>query len=239
MPAFVRSSTRAVSLALCAFIQLIGCAESSREVPAVALRTSSLGSAEDGMATAGASADTQRHAGTGEEGDPCEVDADCVEDGACYDSICWIIPTADPNPCASTADCPRGWECDVTMRCVSETITGGLGSSCGEGSHCRAGFQCVDQICLDVVGEAGEYCLSDETCAAGLLCDQNKCAEPWEGLCVSDSECRDGLVCLARRCVSRSEGQLGAPCNSHFQCAAEFLCVDHACAPESGAGQAQ
>lgn len=214
-------------LAACMLFCAAACADSPNNRSAV---SEPLASA---LVAAGASAAAPTSSGTGEEGDPCETDADCVEGGLCYEGICYVATPTEPTVCAGAEDCPNGWECDLaTARCVAPARTGELGSHCGSLDPCNGELVCKMARCVEPtpLGEIGEACGGDNYCASGLLCDQGTCAERWENYCQTDEECSSGLQCLQRRCIGGpGEGELGATCNSHPQCVDGLECREHEC----------
>ena len=71
-------------------------------------------------------------------------------------------PTENPGPCATSADCPLGFDCDP--------ITGNCVQPCDENNDCMFG-ECVGGECVETGEEEG--CIPP--CPEGYMCHQGEC----------------------------------------------------------------
>ncbi len=88
---------------------------------------------------------------------------------------------ADAKPCASVADCPRGFEClDATS---DGGPTGCVSLSCASNTDCAPDFACFQDI----------------ECVPGPDASRvpgGACVPQWQAPCHVDSDCGDGFQCV-------------------------------------------
>jgi hypothetical protein len=109
--------------------------------------------------------------GTGEQGQSCASNADCVSGLVCFSNIC----------------VEEGDEPSVQL--------GEVGESCQSRSDCQQGLQCISNLCTDepppedALGKRGESCETRSDCEAGLTCIENTCVIDDFGLDQTDKIC--------------------------------------------------
>lgn len=117
--------------------------------------------------------------------------------------------------CGGNGDCGGGLQC-LHSRCVPLCLRA---PDCGDGYKCTS-----DQLCEAATGQAGDSCLSEVECAAGLSCQINSPAADASNhvistctaenstraagaMCSDDSDCRNG-TCALGHCVDQCRGTL-------------------------------
>jgi len=121
-----------------------------------------------------------------DEGEACNVDADCCGDLVCVDDACAEAPV---DLCEGV-ECPEGQECDpATGDCVPV-------DPC-EGVVCDDEDLCTTDECDPATGDC---VFTDVECPEGEVCDPEtgECVEPE---CATDEECDDDDLCTTDACV--------------------------------------
>jgi hypothetical protein len=164
---------------------------------------------------------------TGEPGDPCELDRDCIVDTACgSDQLCHPL-AGEGARCAEDADC------DYLLGCIgpTELMPGNcrtlprIGESCPYERCAELGAVCtVDRICARLA-LPGEPCASTADCSPAATCDpaSSRCVTlptlgmTCSGSCAGESWCDAGG---SRTCTApRPDDQR---CASDLECASLF-----------------
>lgn len=123
--------------------------------------------------------------GTGEQGQSCASNADCVSGLVCFSNIC----------------VEEGDEPSVQL--------GEIGESCVSRSDCQQGLQCIANLCTDepppadALGKQGESCERRSDCEAGLTCIQNTCESDDFGLDQTDKVCVQVACAEASDCLTQ------------------------------------
>jgi hypothetical protein len=127
----------------------------------------------------------QPGSGTGEQGQSCGSNADCVSGLVCFSNIC----------------VEEGDQPSIQL--------GEIGESCQSRSDCQQGLQCISNLCTDepppedALGKRGESCETRSDCEAGLTCIENTCViddfglEKTDKVCVSVA-CSEPADCLTQ-----------------------------------------
>jgi hypothetical protein len=182
---------------------------------------------------------------------PCERNADCVEEGA----RCLEINGEERvcgRACEAAADCPRGFECQsvssevgVPNQCVPAADPDNGARSCEvpepepepepgcrRNDDCAQGELCVDGACAP---EAPVACAADADCGAELICEEGSCA-PLE--CRRSADCADAQICVNARCEDACDD--ANPCPEGSSCEAPGYCApSHSCAADADCPQGQ
>ena len=110
-----------------------------------------------------------------EEGDSCELTADCLEPLLCIEDIC-VSPGPWDNYCdgINVLCSNEGMEC-INFQCVD------LDDRCRSNVDCPAGYECgcvPGTPCLvSRCQPADEECKANDDCADGQICDFGSCAD--------------------------------------------------------------
>ncbi len=127
-------------------------------------------------------------------------------------------PRADGQACATSVDplavyARQGEDPRQHPECVGycghhkcEPLAG-AGEKCLIARQCAGGLHCDGQKCVaGAFAAAGEKCVGG-SCARGLRCVDNRCAEPKPGgaACKADSECRGGCLPEKHLCGMRCD----------------------------------
>ena len=153
---------------------------------------------------------------TGQLGDQCDAEHDCMPGLLCENGICRKV-------CHDNSDCPNDSSC-LDERCVKNTTPRQKdGESCNSQLLCENGLECLDGICQkpcnnnddckngevcqngkcikeEKLPERGQACNQQGKCAAGLTCINNVCQKS----CNLDSDCADEeLICEQKICVNK------------------------------------
>ena len=173
----------------------------------------------------------------------------------------WCVPANYPVECYGDADCPSGYECDLSAL-VDGVYVGE--EHCGIGSDGQV--YCVSAgVCVPASNE----CWSDYDCAVGQYCvlppstpcepdAAGNCGEtypvgpgwceddPTTIYCQTDVDCPAGFYCVANMIwCDDSQGDCGAPlgvcvrgtepvpCNAAADCAVGEICIEGLCVSAS------
>jgi len=126
-----------------------------------------------------------------------------------------IVLMATLGGCSSGADigdsCHRHGDCDDSLQCMKRVCM----ARCQRAPDCGDGFACDERgICQAALGKAGDTCIREVDCEAGLSCRIDaaetsqlvrRCAvqtigAPAGATCSGDADCRNG-TCALGRCV--------------------------------------
>lgn len=181
-----------------------------------------------------------------DDGWPCAIDADCVEDYVCREEICVSRASVEcvaDDDCRPSEDCaPRTRTCVAsngacssddtcapricdaeTGRCVGclapDDCDPGLTCDLNNNScvECAAGADCSTEVC-DLNTNVCVECLSDLQCASPLSCDlRDKACVEGPPTCASDADCGDSLVC-------DPEAKVCVECLSNAECVVGQIC---------------
>jgi hypothetical protein len=148
-----------------------------------------------------------RPAGTALEGSSCGVTGETCGRGMICISYTSTV-AACRVLCLSNGDCPRGYQCEKSVRCGDKVAGAGYCvAECPDilaagSATCRAGFKCGDicetsrQIPATCDAVAGPIrtgaCNLSSDCDVGFVCQGNSCVQA----CHSDADCTEGGACI-------------------------------------------
>ncbi len=154
----------------------------------------------------------------GNDGDPCDENADCAPGKACTSPVFGKCYT--PGTQQNWEVCQTGAECNQGQQCILH----GFEYLC----HCERHDQCPGGFCdlgiwtaattdgkCGTKQPAGAYCEDNVWCQGGLVCSNNTCVVPasknnWEA-CTANSECVSGECWNGKcRCTSQND------CHANF-----------------------
>ncbi len=134
---------------------------------------------------------------TGQLGDQCDAEHDCMPGLLCENGICRKV-------CQDNSDCPNDSSC-LDERCVKNTTPRSKnGESCDLKILCESGLECLDGICQ-------KPCKNDTDCQDNYTCQNKKCvlkASNPRGkgeACDEQNKCAEGLVCEGNICRENTE----------------------------------
>ncbi|MBU1017805.1 hypothetical protein KKA33_02130 [Patescibacteria group bacterium] len=106
----------------------------------------------------------------------CDDVEDCEAGQVCTAGIC-NNPGSDGeegDACTTSSGCNLGLVCDLgTNTCVDLNDPNNTLTECSENDDCLglgANYSCVNGYCHDQSNSAGDACVNDSSCAAGLMC---------------------------------------------------------------------
>jgi len=129
------------------------------------------------------------------------------------------------SSCATSADCGRGFSCEV----IGGTACAGV--ACPDGQPCPAPPPCEPQTLLGCVPSTS--CTADTDCAEGMICHAemaSTCIEPAIA-CAPDQNCvlpaPNCTSTVVNRCMPKYalECKLAADCGEGFDCVPEQMCT--------------
>ena len=163
---------------------------------------------------------------SGEFGDVCDIDMDCIMGLACDPSDQMCVMDSG-SPCEEDEDCLSNNICDENNICVGTT---NFGESCNDDSDCALGLAC-DSLTRTCKVAENETCIQDSNCVSEAPgCNiLNQCTPRGDGLgllldpCTSASDCRPVFNCDTIRmvCVSREQ----ATCRTDEECETGRMCL--------------
>lgn len=173
------------------------------------------------------------------EGEPC-FDLLCARGLFCSDETRRCVALGDEG-----APCRQGDECDPSLRCVGDLLSGTCRAPVGEGGACGATAECaVGLVCSGGACAAGDE--SRCSCGASRRCEptawscqprraaDERCSETRE--CAPDLACSESGVCVARPIEGESCGPSLEPCAPSLACRLEG--VGGTCVPAPSDGEA-
>ncbi|MCB9740861.1 MAG: hypothetical protein H6747_16465 [Deltaproteobacteria bacterium] len=169
----------------------------------------------------------------------CSSDADCSPGLYCLPASAGTAPsTAAPGTCGkargagaactASAHCVAGTSCAANGQCASGAP---LGASCALPGQCGPSLVCDTDngVCIAQI-DAGEACLGDPHCKAGLRCVGKRligtCGEraPAGAACADHAECATGLRCDETNQTCVPALAVGAACKSAGSCGQGLGC---------------
>lgn len=201
--------------------------------------------------------DTEFVSGTLDDGDHCNLDAECGPDLECHDppyDSCYGTcgsPDADESQLAGDQFECGDTGCDRnTEYCREEHAGGGQmsyrcesadseGAECWDSRQCEGDLACIDEECQPGSAE-GLDCMNQESCKDDdLVCSSiagSECAPAAEegDECNRSQDCETDLLCIDNTCSTPLTA--GEECNRFDDCADELRCVDETCQPPGDVG---
>jgi hypothetical protein len=157
----------------------------------------------------------------------CNIDDGSMSQLKCDASGCLVCEktTCKEYQCNTSFQCPVGYGCTATGKCLPEASGGGGGATTGDGSG--------DAGTTDNTGAA--QCAS-VLCPEGFTCEYGECIDPTTGTgtptteCTLSAQCSDGKDCIDGACATRP-GPTDEPktCQSEADCAAGLTCAAGSC----------
>lgn len=162
------------------------------------------------------------------DAEACTVGERCVA-GACvprYDQ-CFCADQPDGTPCDDANSCTLNTRC-VRGECVGEP------RRCDADETCRVGV-CDPQSgeCTTIAADNGTVCTDEDACTTEETCQDGACVGAVTCFCADQA---DGTPCDDRRACTRDDVCLAGACQgAPIDCGAlDGVCVEGACAPETG-----
>ncbi len=178
-----------------------------------------------------------------EEGKPCDLDGDGLDDNCCS-GLC----NPDTHLCAPKCR-ENSFDCQSGFECCSGTCQSGKCAPCRpDGQQCLHGGDCCSGTCdtnLGICGmqgcrDVGEFCTADSQCCSGFCPPFGECSEP-DKCDENGVACLSGDACCSGHCENDSCqcASDGASCFESFECCSGS-CVDGTCGqclqPGTGCG---
>jgi len=148
------------------------------------------------------------------------------------------IPCTDDTACDTDegfgcVNLTSGQVCSRPSRLCVAVVEGAEGGACLDGNVCDLGFVCHEEICKVAGLEGGPCQPADNSCNAGLRCDDGTCVVPAAGsvggVCLVGDACDAGLVCEETVCVVPAIGAEYGACYANGTCDPGLACTDDVC----------
>lgn len=152
------------------------------------------------------------------ESEPCRVDYECADGLTC---VGWTNDSDGTckRPPSNGEACRYGVPDAAAFSVNAYVFPFGAHPACASNAYC-------DRTCKPL-GAAGDACLQDTACAAGLVCLMNRCT-PGDfaaegGACLSISDCVDRTYCA--RAATETAGRCTAKKSAGAVCAVSSECL--------------
>lgn len=127
----------------------------------------------------------------------------------------------------SKGSCISDGDCQVGLNCINQICLALIGQSCHDKTDCIAGAtSCLNGSCTDTpLGNIGD----PSPCSVGLISDFGVCKVPIGGMCQLRSDCvNSASECKNNICIKVNK-PFGSKCRASAECDNGYFCENRMC----------